>query len=268
MVPNVQDILGLLDTAAPFRLSESWDNSGLQTGQLTHPVQRVFSSLDPTMESLDRASAWQAQVLLTHHPLFFRPISRIQKDQFPGSVVFASVKRSISIISCHTNADAAKGGLNDLLAEQLDLRDVQVLAEQAPGSGAGLGRVGSLPEPCHLETFVQKVKETIGHPQPRIVGRRDTRIERVAVVCGSGASLLSRARDQGAHVLLTGDVGHHAALEAQTLGLTLVDGGHFYVEKLAFGLFVQKLARMALELGWEVAFRTYEKEEDPIRSLV
>jgi len=264
MNPTLKDFLDFLETIAPGRLAESWDNPGLQVGSLSQKISKIFTSLDPTLNALTSASEANAQLLFTHHPLIFKPLSRLDINSFPGDVVAKTAKSGISIVAAHTNLDAAKGGINDILADLMRLRNVEVLKNADEMDGVGLGRIGYLPEPAGLSLVARDVKKVLGTQNIKVVGKKDTLIHRLAVVGGSGGSLLSLAYEQGADLLLTGDVGHHVALEAKSLGMALLDGGHFHTEKTAFRVFVKNLNKILKAKGWEITFEIDKDETDPI----
>jgi len=96
---------------------------------------------------------------------------------------------------------------------------------------AGIGRIGSLKRPLPADEAVEHVKAALGVHNVRLAGARRERVERVAVVGGSGGSLVEAAASAGAHLLVTGDVDYHDADEARFLGLMVVDAGHFGTEK-------------------------------------
>ncbi len=264
MAVEIRHFLDLLESIAPAALAESWDNPGLQVGMPEAEVDHVFVALDPTLNAAQAAAKAGAQILFTHHPLIFHPVARVDATSFPGDVIFEAFKGGISIISAHTNLDSAQGGINDMLAELLGLENVSVLSPATDSAQAGLGRVGNLPAPAPLEGFAREVGRHLGIDNLKRVGDKNRRIHRVAVVGGSGGSLVMRAHEAGADLLLTGDVGHHAALEAASLGLALLDGGHFRTEKAAFTLFTKKLAQRCAAKGWPVEFSVYEDEADPM----
>ena len=134
--------------------------------------------------------------------------------------------------------------------------------------GAGLGRIGNLPQPLSLEQMTEKVCNTLGKRHVYPVGAWNNTVQRVAVVGGSGGRLVSLARDKGAELFLTGDVGHHTALEASMVGMTLMDGGHFGTEKKAFEGFALRLLDVMLSRGWEIQVEIFEEETDPLKALV
>ena len=264
MFPKTRDVLDLLEKIAPARLAEPWDNPGLQTGSFLQEINTIFMALDPTMKALISASERRAQLLLTHHPLLFTPLSQIDIDVYPGNVVVEAARCGISVVSVHTNLDAAAGGINDIMAELLGLNAVAVLSEISGSNDTGLGRIGDLPEPASLPAVLDNVKRAFNTETLRTAGKTDVPIRRIAVVGGAGGGLVALAAKKGADLLITGDISHHHALEARMLGIVLVDAGHFHTEKTAFNHFAEHLRNMAANLEWEVKIETDEDEVDPM----
>ena len=264
MIPTVGDFLHLIERIAPMKLAEPWDNPGLQIGDSEQKIDKIFSSLDPTLDALMTASEINAQILFTHHPLIFKSVSHIEINAYPGHILARAARRNISVVTAHTNLDVARGGINDILADLMGLQNVEVLQPHHNEPGVGLGRVGDLPEATNLIILANTVKMMLGADHIRLVGQKADPIRRVAVVGGSGGSLISSAARSGADVLITGDVGHHVALEAKTLGIAVIDGGHFHTEKTAFNIFCENLKNFFKKEGWEVGVETDSIQVDPI----
>ncbi|MBQ7248771.1 MAG: Nif3-like dinuclear metal center hexameric protein [Deltaproteobacteria bacterium] len=117
----VQDILGMLNRLCPSQLAEDWDNVGLQVGNPVQAVERVMVALDPTFEALQAACEAGCQLLVTHHPLIFRPLKQVLTSSETGRIVETALKAGISILAAHTNLDRAAEGLNAWLAQRLGL---------------------------------------------------------------------------------------------------------------------------------------------------
>ncbi len=264
MIPKTSDVLGLLERLAPTSLAEPWDNPGLQVGSYSQEVTKILMALDPTLEALHHAAHQHAQLLFTHHPLIFKPLNTIDAGAYPGEVLAEALKCEISIVAAHTNLDAAVGGINDILAELLGLQDTGVLQEADGFDGAGLGRIGNLPEPRMLLSLTEDLKQVFGVERFRMVAQGDTKIRRVAVVGGSGGGLVLNAAEKGADLLITGDVGHHHALEAVSLGIAVIDAGHYNTEKTAFHEFGKRLKPMVLEMEWDVEVELNTNECNPL----
>jgi dinuclear metal center YbgI/SA1388 family protein len=141
--------------------------------------------------------------------------------------------------------------------------DLIPLANQQPG--VGLGRIGHLPEKMPLSRFVDQVREALGCKSLRIVGGQEDSIGKAAVCGGSGASLIQAAHRCGADVIVTGDVKYHEARLAETLGLAVIDAGHFATEQLMVTELTGLLNHAAGTRGWDVVFEAFAGEEDPFR---
>ena len=252
---------------APSTAAEEWDNPGLQVGHPSQEIEKIFIALDPTLKALRKASKRKAQLLLTHHTLIFRPISSLNQNNYPGDVISEALGMGISIVSAHTNLDVVQGGINDILADLFGLQDVEVLEDRNDLGiqGAGLGRIGRLPSPLTLPHMIKKVKEALGTERIKVAGRKNREIARVAVVGGAGGEMVSTAARKGADLLLTGDVRHHEALQAESLGLALIDAGHFHTERAALEPFADRLRHAFTKRNMEVDVEVYGDETGPTR---
>jgi dinuclear metal center YbgI/SA1388 family protein len=129
MTGTVAHIVRILDRLAPPRLAESWDNVGLQLGDPSWPVKKIWTALDPLPEVVAKACEQEVDVLVTHHPLFFKPIQRIDCGKPLGRIVEMALSRRLAIFSAHTNLDSVQGGVNDVLAGRMGLGHLRVLAD-------------------------------------------------------------------------------------------------------------------------------------------
>ncbi|WP_020676991.1 Nif3-like dinuclear metal center hexameric protein [Geopsychrobacter electrodiphilus] len=130
---RVQDIGGLLNRLYPQALADDWDNVGLQLGDSATAVERVLVCLDVEEKVILRAEELGAQLVISHHPLIYKPLKRIAPIDEPGRTIFRALRQGVSVISAHTNLDRARGGLNDWLATRVGLRQVTPL-EQGVGN--------------------------------------------------------------------------------------------------------------------------------------
>jgi len=264
-MPTLNAVLGVLEEIAPSHTAESWDNPGLQIGYLSQEVGKIFISLDPTLKSLRKAVKRNAQLLLTHHPLIFNPISSLNRDHYPGDVIFEAIEQGVSIVAAHTNLDSARGGINDGLADLFGLQEVGGLEERSDLNEGGLGRIGDLPEPVRLGEVTERIKAILGAERIGVVGRKDRRIKRIAVVGGAGGGMVALASKKGAQLLITGEVRHHEALEAEALGMALIEAGHFQTEKPALKPFANHLRNRFSEQNMDVIVEVNDREESPMR---
>jgi dinuclear metal center YbgI/SA1388 family protein len=234
MAVTVAGVWAALDAAYPPRLAEDWDTGiGLSCGDPTAEVRRVLLAVDVDPAVVRQARDSGAELIVTHHPLLFRPVQSVAADTDKGSLLHALIRSGIAHIAAHTNADRAVGGVNDALAEALGLRDAAPLvpAAFAADPREGLGRVGLLPSPMMLRDFAAHVEARL--PQTawgvRAAGDRERVVRRVAVCGGSGGGELAAATAAGADVYVTSDITHHAAAEhvADPARPALVDVAHW-----------------------------------------
>ncbi len=129
---RIQDLLGMVHALYPPSLAEEWDNVGLQVGDPAATVSRVLISLDPSEAALAAAEAAGAQALLSHHPLFLRPLKNLTPGDEAGRVALGAVRAGVALLAAHTNLDRASSGLNDWLSERLGLEAAVPLS---PGGG-------------------------------------------------------------------------------------------------------------------------------------
>lgn len=269
MSATLKKIMDIIDEIAPFSLVEKWDNSGLQVGSLDMCINKVLVALDPTMEALKKAQSINAQLIITHHPLLFHSISHIDINTFPGNFLNEAIKNNVSVIAAHTNLDNAKMGINQILAIKLGLTDWDILAPKELNgiTGYGLGIIGYLVEPVDFYSYAMKVKECLNTKTVRVIGPDDSRVRCVALVGGSGRDYITIAKEKGADLLVTGDIGHHDALKARALGINVIDAGHFYTERVALAGLIKQMKEKSAIQCLEVMLELYEDENDPVRTL-
>lgn len=372
MTGTVAHIVRILDRLAPPRLAESWDNVGLQLGNPNWPVNKVWTALDPLPEVVAEACDHGVDLLVTHHPLFFKPVQRIDCDTPLGRIVELALSRRLAIFCAHTNLDSVQGGVNDVLAGRMGLGHLRALAGpidvdmvklvifvpsnhtrvildtlfsldagrignyrcctfRCEGTGTffpdgtatpaigkrntlsevkedrieiivangelttvvdavtevhpyesmaydvypliirdhqtGLGRVGKLSSPMTLGTFSAKLKSALNLSTVKVVGESNAEVERVAVCSGSGSSLMTAAIASGAQVYVSGDLGYHAARDAQQAGIGIIDIGHFGSEHLVVDVLAASLRDAIETSGLTVTVEAAGSETDPFHYL-
>lgn len=129
MSATVADIIKAMETIAPSNLAEEWDNVGLQVGRKNWPVEKIWVSLDPALDVVENACQNGTDLLITHHPLIFKPLCSVDFDTPTGSIIRMAAQRKMAIFSSHTNLDIVAEGLNDVLAEAIGLKNLEVLGK-------------------------------------------------------------------------------------------------------------------------------------------
>lgn len=245
---TVQDVLAWLDGVAPFATQEPFDNAGLVLGEPDAPAQRIYFTLDATLPALREANEWDAQLVVTHHPLLFGGAKAIRYDTPEGEVLAEAIGTRLNLIAAHTNLDRAKGGTGDALAAALGLTMVR-----AP-EGEPYLRYGRLAAPTTARAFLRNVNRQLA-ANARLYGDPTASIRRVAVGAGAYGEGWQAAAEAGAQVYVTGEIKHHELLAAQAAGITVVDAGHHATEQPGIAALYQRFLADAQAAGWPVAAR-------------
>ncbi len=226
------EIIDKLEALSPTEFAEEWDNIGLLAGRRDKEVRTVYIALDATDAVIGEAVRLGADLLLTHHPLIFKKMSRVNTDDFIGRRGCELIRNDISYYAMHTNFDVM--GMADAAADELSLKDRRVLdvTYEDDISKEGCGRVGELKDSMRVEALAGLVKEKFHVPNVRVFGDLDSPVRTVAVMPGSGGGFIQDALAAGADAMITGDVGHHEGIDAVAQGLAVIDAGHYGIEKL------------------------------------
>jgi dinuclear metal center YbgI/SA1388 family protein len=264
MTPTVCEIWNVLSKWAPPELAEQWDNIGLQVGDPNAPVQRLIVALDATESVLEAAAVRQAQMVLTHHPLLFRPVSSFDISKQIPRLLAGFLRKDIALAAAHTNLDSAIGGVSDLLANALGLSDVKPLHTFEPNPpSVGLGRIGNLPYSCKLSEIMHKISSMLRNPGLLVVGHPEQMITRIALCGGSGSDLWPMAVNEDADLFLSAEIKHHIAREAEQMGKAIIDAGHFYTEWPIVPAMAKYMKQQASNEGWDLKIDIFDDEKSP-----
>ena len=225
---TVRELADAFDLLYPRELSFDWDNDGLLVSpDPTREVHRVLAVLDVTERVVKAAKENGFDLIVSHHPLVFKPLHSAVLGDGIGGIVADLLASGISVLSYHTRADAAEGGVGDLLASLIGLLDVTPFADGVP-------RIGRLSEPLPSSALAERIKRATGAPLVRL-GGTDRLVSRVALCPGSGDDYIKAAAEAGADLYLSGELGYHALLDADHAGLSLLEIGHDYSEMQIVG---------------------------------
>jgi dinuclear metal center YbgI/SA1388 family protein len=240
---TVASIAGFLDECSPPRLAADWDNVGLLVGDAARPVKRVMTCLTVTPESVAEAIAEKADIIVTHHPLLFRAVKKLTTGSIEGRMLLALISANIAVFSSHTAFDSANAGINQRLADGLELKNIKPLEADAENSAIGTGRIGTPPTGTTLVDIVSRAKQFLGLSGLHVVGDAKTSVKSVAIACGSAGELLDAAASADCDCFVTGEARFHTCLEAQARGIGLVLAGHFASERFAMERLAEVLAK-------------------------
>ena len=270
---RVADIVDLMERMAPPLLSESWDNCGLQVGDTQWPVKSVTVALDPLLPVIQSAVDRGIDMLVTHHPLIFRPLRKIDPSAGEGKIIAAALAAKLAIYAAHTNLDSAREGVNDILARAVGLKHlVPLVPAQGPAgvsaassdtADQGMGRIGILSGSKTVAQWAQEIKRKLGLKHVKVAGPHEKMVHKAAVCSGSGGSLLSDFLASGADVFVSGDLHYHDARAVEDAGRALIDIGHFASEHLIVEALGERLKQAVSEAGWDIEIVPCRIERDP-----
>ncbi|MBM4057591.1 MAG: Nif3-like dinuclear metal center hexameric protein, partial [Planctomycetes bacterium] len=250
-----------LERIAPLRLAADWDAVGLLVAPRGGDVRRIVVCLTLTPEVAAEAARERADLVVTHHPLPFRPIGRITPETGTGRVLLELVAAGCGVWSSHTAWDSAAGGINDQLASLLSLDAVVPIVPDPIDPSVGFGRLGRSAVGQTPAALGRLLADRLGARGVQLVADDDQReAGRVGVVCGSGGDLVGRVADEGCRTLVTGEIKLHQAIEARAAGLAVVAVGHHASEYFSM---VELSRRLVAETpGLEA--RVAASDRDPI----
>lgn len=236
---QLKNVYEQIDALAPFALSKEYcdtynfyDNSGILV-DCGEDVKGVLCSLDLSLRAVEEAKRAGANVIVTHHPAIYQPVSSLKR----GSAVLACAQAGISVISAHLNLDSAPGGIDEEL--MLGLGGISGRSMHVLTDGT-YGKVFQVTEEL-LESFTARVKARFETERVVVYGARPVR--KVASFCGAGMdeSTVAFALAEGADTFVSSDAKHHhiAALVEHDVNVVLLT--HYAAENYGFVRFAENL---------------------------
>ena len=232
MTSSVAQVVAALERRYPPELASDWDAVGLVCGDPSASVSRVLFAVDPVMSVVDEAMATGADMIVTHHPLFLRGVHSVAPTTPKGRVIHTLIGHGIALYCAHTNADHARPGVSDALANACGLTETTAI--DPAGAQVGTGRMGTLDQATTLGDLADRLVDALPATEHgiRVAGDLDSPVRTIAVCGGAGDSLLEQLGDS-ADVYVTGDLRHHRAQDhLLATGKSLIDVPHWAAEWL------------------------------------
>lgn len=262
---RLQDVVTFLREFAPPEFAEDWDNVGLLIGDPAAEIRSVMTCLTLTPNVADEAISRSVQLIVTHHPVLFRPVQRLTAETSEGRMLLSLIRAGVSVYSPHTSYDSAADGINAQLARLFELRDVQPLRPNSSlaseAQPIGSGRWGSLPSATSLRDLIKRVKPALRVSTVQFVGDLDRPIMKLGIACGAAAEFLRDAAQLGCEVLLTGEARFHSCLEAEAANIALILPGHYATERPA----MEQLAKVLRSRFVGLVVQASQSEYDPVK---
>ena len=259
-----------LDKRFPLNLQEKYDNAGDQVSFGNSGISSILLSLDIDESVINEAVEKRANLIITHHPFFFKPLSRIRSGEPSSELLLRLIKNEISLYSAHTNLDKI---YFDKLGEFLGVgnRELLIKTDEAGGRDYGFGIYGELPAEVSLEGLLEVVKKKLGLEYVIYSGNKNSKIKKIALIGGAGGSMIEKVlKEREVQCVITGDIGYHPCKTAANHGVAVIDAGHYGTERILLGFLKEEIEDCLTNLDKESDLKLYisEKEENPFKVFI
>lgn len=238
----------------PLHYAFDGDNVGLIVGDENEEIKGILTTCDVDLKVVNEAIQKGANMILSHHPLMFKGLSRLTENVPEQRTIRAMIANGISLYSAHTNLDAGAGGINDYMASLLGMAEtmvVDVVCVDERGTH-GFGRMCDLNEKITLKEMMDRVISVFDADGLRYAGDLDRRISRVAVNTGGGAGIIDECIALGCDLLITGDIKYNGYRDSVENGMCIIDIMHFDSEHIAKKWFSDHIHRIGIDVPvWE-----------------
>ena len=260
---KIRDIIAPLEEFAPLDWQAEYDNAGLIVGDVDAATDIALVCVDITEAVLEEAIELGAGLVIAHHPVIFHPLKHITGGTYIERVVARAIRHNVALYACHTNLDAAKGGMSFRLGNLLGLQNVSILDPSGRFPDVGFGIVGELEKEMPAMEFLGYVKTKLGLKSMRYSDITQPLVSRVALCTGAGASMAVMAKCAGAQVYISSDFKYNDFLDADR-ELVIADVGHFESEYCAIDLICDIITKKIPNF----ALRKSQRSVNPVNYLV
>ena len=262
---KIRELVAAIEEFAPLDLQVDYDNSGLIVGRLDDEVHAALLAVDVTEEVLDEAEREGCDIIITHHPIIFSPIKRLNSATYVERCVERAIRSGIALYACHTNLDSVQGGTSWQVGAMLGLDDMTILEPRRGNPDVGFGIVGMLPRAENAKALLARVKSIFGVEALRYsdIPSEDMMVRKVAVCTGAGRSNIDDALAAGAELYITADLRYNDFMMGENR-MILADIGHFESELCAIRILYDVLSKKMCNF----AVRKSANSRNPIHYLV
>lgn len=226
---KAKNIIDIMNQWAKPELIDSWDNTGFQIGDENIDVNKILIALDLDRLILEKAIKEKYEMIITHHPIIFKPLNKITANNYNENLVIDLIKNNIVAYNAHSNLDLANNGVSHALSNKLKIFNTKSL--KLINGEYGYGRIGEI-HSLNKQELIHLVKCELKADKIILYGNMDENVSKIAVCGGSGSDFIFDAYTHGAEVYITGDIKYHDAQLANELGIILIDAGHYNTEKV------------------------------------
>ncbi len=228
---DLKRIIDTINHIAPEALQESWDNSGIQINcRKDKNINKIMTCLEINSDIIKEAVRENVDMIVTHHPLIFNKLSKIDTEDITGNHIIKLIKNDIAVYSAHTSFDSALKGTNYYLANKLGLKNLSPIIPNPDFQECGMGRHGEYENFLSFNEFLNRLKKACPDSDLRIAGKKPEFIKKISICTGSGAEFIDSAFSAGSDIFITGDLKYHDAMHAADIGFCVIDAGHYGTE--------------------------------------
>lgn len=224
---NTRSMINRLAKQFPKRLAKKHhDHVGLMTGKLKEDSKKILLCLDLDEEVYPTIKDVMPDLIITHHPFIYGTKYKVFKyDEKKKALCEAIDKLDIPVYSMHTNFDEGKGGMNDSLAEALELKDIYAPSKEQ------MMRIGYLKEKMDIVEASKYIKNALNVSYGLLIQGNDKLIEKVGIIGGGGSRSFKIALEEGCDLYISGDIPHHVRRDVVTSKFNFLDLPH-EIEKI------------------------------------
>lgn len=226
---RIRNLLNSIDEIIPQYLACDFDNVGLILGDNDKQVNKIMIALDATAYVVAQAIEKKVDLLITHHPIIFSSLKKINDESIIGRKIISLIKNDISCIAVHTNFDRVFMAKN--LSDKLEINVLDYVGSYEDKKELALGIIGEVQESL-LVDLAEKIKKSFSLEYVDIIGNKNSYVEKVCVIPGSGRSLINEAIKKGANTIITADITHHTAVDLFEDNINVISMTHFDMENI------------------------------------
>ena len=262
---KIRDIAAAIEEFAPLSLQADFDNSGLIVGRMDDEVHAALLAVDVTEEVLDEAEREGCDIIITHHPIIFTPLKRLNSANYVERCVERAIRKGIALYACHTNLDSAANGMSWQVGSMIGLDAMTVLEPRKCDPTVGYGVVGILPRPEEIMSLLGRIKRIfdVGAVRYSDIPEEGMMVRRVAICTGAGRSNIADALAVDADLYITADLRYNDFMLGEKR-MVLADIGHFESEFCAIRLLNDILSKKMCNF----AVRKSQCSRNPIHYLL
>jgi dinuclear metal center YbgI/SA1388 family protein len=250
---ELSKFIKLLELEFPPETAWSEDKIGLQYRSNKSQIKNIYLTLEVNEATINEAIEKQTDVIITFHPLIFKPLSEINSEERIGSLLTQLIKNDIHLYAIHTNFDSHPEGTSYELCRRLGLEVSNYLEPNENIANRGMGIIAELNESIKLEELLANLTQVCNSPikysQPPSL-----EINKLAILGGSGSSYINVAVEKNCDAIITADVKYHDFHNASGK-ISVIDPGHYEMEQFV-PVAMQKILKRVLGEGVQITLST------------